>query len=110
MQERKSESGKRSEQMAAASATTRAVTTKKVIVQFPVPLLERTEALANALNTDRSKLIRTAVEEKIERLERERLEVELRDGYLANADLMMKTYTAFEGIVTEALNQDDEEA
>ena len=86
------------------------VRTKKVIVQFPAKLIERAEALANSMHTDRSKLIRAAVEEKIDQLERERLEADLREGYLANADLLMKTSSAFEDVVTEALNQDEQES
>ncbi|MSV27145.1 MAG: hypothetical protein EXQ52_00110 [Bryobacterales bacterium] len=83
--------------------------TKKVIVQFPATLLERAEALADSLHTDRSKLIRAALEEKVERLEREQLEATLREGYLANADLLMKTSAAFEDVVTDALNHDERE-
>jgi metal-responsive CopG/Arc/MetJ family transcriptional regulator len=83
---------------------------RKVIVQFPESLLERAEALAESLHTDRSKLIRAAVEEKLDQLERERLEAELREGYLANAELLVNTNAAFQELATELLNQDEQES
>lgn len=89
--------------------TMAAAETKKVIIQFPATLLERTQALADSLHTDRSKLIRAAVEEKVDRLEREQLEAKLREGYLANSDLLAKTSAAFENVVIDALKHDERE-
>ncbi len=59
--------------------------TKKVIVEFPVHLLEKTEQLASRLSTDRSKLIRTAVERFVSESERQRIDRQLAEGYTANA-------------------------
>jgi metal-responsive CopG/Arc/MetJ family transcriptional regulator len=57
-----------------------------VILQFSKPLLKRTDSVVERLQVNRSSFIRQAVEEKVERLENEQLEAELRDGYLQNAD------------------------
>ena len=61
--------------------------TKKVIVEFPKDLLKRTEMAASKLSTDRSKFIRSAVEEFLNAQERAELEQRLAAGYLANAEL-----------------------
>ena len=61
--------------------------TKKVIVEFPEDLLKRTEMAASKLSTDRSKFIRSAVEEFLNTQERAELEQRLAAGYLANAEL-----------------------
>lgn len=61
-----------------------AVETKRVIVEFPKELLTRTEEAASERHTDRSKLIRSAVDRYLSELERLRLESELAEGYAAN--------------------------
>src|SRR5438552_29849 len=60
---------------------------KKVIIDFPSKLLQRTEAAAVHLATDRSKIIRSAVEQFLDGFERSALERQLIDGYRANADV-----------------------
>ena len=59
---------------------------QKVILQFPVPLLARADHLASELETNRSNFIRVAVEEKVDRHERERIGREIREGFAANAE------------------------
>lgn len=66
--------------MGASSAT------KKVIVEFPTELLQRAEETASQMSTDRSKLIRFAVEVFVNRSEKQRFEQELAEGYAANDD------------------------
>jgi metal-responsive CopG/Arc/MetJ family transcriptional regulator len=61
--------------------------TRKVIVEFPETLLKRTEEAAAKLSTDRSKLIRSAVESYLERQKRTELEAALAEGYREHADL-----------------------
>ena len=80
---------------------------KKIILYFPLHLLERTDNAAHLLHTDRSKLIREAVEEKVRHLERERLALELREGYIANADLDSRICREFEAADFEALQSTD---
>jgi metal-responsive CopG/Arc/MetJ family transcriptional regulator len=58
---------------------------KKVLVEFPEKLLLETEKTAHDLSTNRSEFIRSAVRDKLKRLERRRLEQELAEGYQANA-------------------------
>jgi metal-responsive CopG/Arc/MetJ family transcriptional regulator len=54
---------------------------KKVIVEFPEELLRQTEKAAAELSTDRSKLIRSAVETFLEDRAKMRLKQELAEGY-----------------------------
>lgn len=68
---------------------------KKVIVEFSEQLLRRTEAAATELETDRSKLIRNAVEAFLSALERQKLERELAEAYAANAPLALQICEEF---------------
>jgi len=63
-----------------------ATATKKVIVEFPEDLLRRAEEVASELSTNRSELIRSAVEAYVLRRDAAALEKELAEGYRANAD------------------------
>lgn len=60
---------------------------KKVVVEFPEDLLRQTEKVAAELSTDRSKLIRSAVETFLEDRAKMRLEEELTEGYRNFASL-----------------------
>jgi metal-responsive CopG/Arc/MetJ family transcriptional regulator len=64
-----------------------ATATKKVIVEFSETLLKETEEAASQLSTDRSKLIRSAVESYLARLKKEELEEALAEGYRTHAEL-----------------------
>lgn len=61
--------------------------TSKVIVEFPADLLARAERAASELATNRSRLIRLAVEQFLQSLQRRELERQLAEGYRANAAL-----------------------
>jgi metal-responsive CopG/Arc/MetJ family transcriptional regulator len=61
--------------------------TKKVIVEFPEDLLKQAERVASELSTDRSKLIRSAVETFLENRAKMQLEEELAEGYRSFAAL-----------------------
>jgi metal-responsive CopG/Arc/MetJ family transcriptional regulator len=65
----------------------RAGATKKVIVDFPERLYEETKAAARELSTNRSQLVRSAVEQYLQTLQRQKLEQRLIEGYRRNADL-----------------------
>ena len=54
--------------------------TRKVIVEFSETLLKRTEETASKLSTDRSKLIRAAVESYLEQRNKAELEEALAQG------------------------------
>jgi len=58
---------------------------RKVVVDFPAPLFRETERVRRRDGTNRSNLIRRAVEQYLESLERKRLEQELAAGYVANS-------------------------
>jgi metal-responsive CopG/Arc/MetJ family transcriptional regulator len=60
---------------------------RKVVVDFPAPLFRETERVVAEIGTSRSKLIRRAVEQYLEALQRQRLEQELAAGYVANSAL-----------------------
>ncbi len=64
-----------------------AVATKRVVVAFPEPLLKSTEEAATQLSTNRSNLIRSAVEEFLKTLRRRKLEADLAAACEANVDL-----------------------
>src|SRR5580704_14851514 len=61
--------------------------TKKVIVEFSETLLKETEEAASQLSTDRSKLIRSAVESYLEQLKKAELEIALAEGYRTHGEL-----------------------
>jgi len=65
----------------------RAPGSRKVVIEFPKALFERTERAAAELAVDLSSLIRSAVEQYLEALHRKNLDEELAVGYTANADL-----------------------
>jgi metal-responsive CopG/Arc/MetJ family transcriptional regulator len=54
------------------------------VVEFPAPLLDRAERVLPELSINRSELIRAAVEQFLEALQRVQLERELAEGYMAN--------------------------
>jgi len=71
------------------TATKRAAgaASRKVVVEFPAPLFRETERVAIETGTSRSELIRYAVGQHLEALQRKRLEQELAAGYVANSAL-----------------------
>ena len=77
---RQTKSGKE-RRLSTASAT------KKVIVEFSETLLKETEQAASRLSTDRSKLIRSAVESYLEHLKKAELERALAEGYRTHGEL-----------------------
>lgn len=83
------------------------VAVRKVILQFPTPLLDRADHLADQLHTNRSAFIRTAVEEKLDRTERERLEEELRAGYSELSVFRRSAYAELEELVSDSLTGGD---
>jgi len=58
---------------------------KRVVVDFPTPLLTRAERAVAELGTNRSELIRMAVEQFLDSLQKAKLEQALAEGYAANA-------------------------
>lgn len=65
----------------------RAAASRKVVVDFPEPLFRETQRAAADLSTNRSSLVRAAVEHYLEGLRRKKLDEELAAGYAANSAL-----------------------
>ena len=76
---------------------------KRVIVEFPVRLLKRTDQAASQLSTNRSQLIRSAVERFLDALSKEKMEQELAAGYQANAVLDRRISAEFAHVDAENL-------
>jgi metal-responsive CopG/Arc/MetJ family transcriptional regulator len=75
--------------------------TKKVLVEFPEDLLKKAEKAASELSTDRSKLIRLAVETFLEERAITQLEAELAEGYRNFAAFDLAIAKEFEYIDSE---------
>jgi len=71
---------------------------RKVVIDFPEPLFERTERAAAELAINRSALIRSAVDQYLEALHRKRLDEELAAGYAANAELDRRIAAEFSSV------------
>ena len=79
-----------------------AAASRKVVVDFPAPLFAETERVVAEIGTNRSKLIRCAVEQYLETLQRKRLEQELAAGYVANSALDRTIAEEFSAVDYEA--------
>jgi hypothetical protein len=75
-------------------------TIRKNII-FPIDIISRFEQENKKLNIDFSSFVRDAINEKLKRMEKLRLEKELEAGYLANADLDRETCKDFKFIDAE---------
>ncbi len=75
-------------------------TIRKNII-FPIDIISRFEEENKKLNIDFSNFVRDAINEKLKRMEKLRLEKELEAGYLANADLDRTTCKDFKFVDAE---------
>ena len=75
-------------------------TVRKNII-FPIDIISRFEEENKKLNIDFSNFVRDAINEKLKKMEKLRLEKELEAGYLANADLDRATCKDFKFVDTE---------
>jgi metal-responsive CopG/Arc/MetJ family transcriptional regulator len=62
-----------------------AAAVRRVVVEFPAPLLNRAEGMLAELAINRSELIRKAVERYLDAIQQAKVEQELAEGYVANA-------------------------
>jgi len=69
-----------------------------VVVKLPGMLFRETERVAAEIGASRSKLIRCAVEQYLEALQRKRLEQELAAGYVANSALDRRIAEEFSAV------------
>ncbi len=59
-------------------------------VFFPPNIITRIDEISEESNTNFSKFVREATEERLERIEQEKLEMELAEGYKAMAKLNLQ--------------------
>jgi metal-responsive CopG/Arc/MetJ family transcriptional regulator len=76
---------------------------RKVIVELPASLYAETEKAIAQLSINRSHLIRSALQEFLDKLRKKELESELADGYIANASQARQTAEAFSRVDSELL-------
>ena len=69
-------------------------TVRKNII-FPVDLIARFEKENKSSGLDFSSFVREAIAEKLKKIDKEKLEKELKEGYLANAELDRATCEEF---------------
>jgi len=74
---------------------------ERVLVEFPAGLLERADEAARALKSNRSQLIRSAVEQLLDGMEAKRFEARLAVAYAANAEVSRKLAEEFEAVDRE---------
>ena len=74
---------------------------RKVIVEFSASLYAETERATVQLSINRSALIRSAVQEFLDKWHREELEKQMAEGYLANARQARETAQAFSHVDSE---------
>ncbi|HWE84997.1 MAG TPA: hypothetical protein VG267_08640 [Terracidiphilus sp.] len=60
---------------------------ERVLIEFPSTLLKRADEIARSLETNRSGLIRNAVERLLDEMEAKEFERELGVAYAANAEM-----------------------
>ena len=68
---------------------------ERVLIEFPSSLLERADRAAAALGKNRSELVRTAVEQLLDAIERRKFEAELAAAYAANSRMNLDLVEEF---------------
>jgi metal-responsive CopG/Arc/MetJ family transcriptional regulator len=76
---------------------------RKVIVELPAALYARTEKATSQLSVNRSALIRSALQEYLDKWQRQQLESDLAEGYIANAAQAREVAEDFSYVDSELL-------
>ncbi len=71
-------------------------------MEFPESLLQHADEAARKLKMSRSEFIRKAVEEHLREIESKRLEQELAEAYIANAEMNLASVDEFKHVDAEA--------
>ena len=87
----------------ARPVSSRANRKERVLVEFPAVLLERADEAARNLETNRSDLIRNAVERLLDVMESREFEKELAQAYAANAEMNRVLAKEFVAVDREGL-------
>ncbi len=74
---------------------------ERVLIEFPQSLLKRVDDAARKLDKNRSELIRSAVEQLLEQMEKKRFELELASAYAANAPMSQEIMNEFRHVDRE---------
>lgn len=74
---------------------------ERVLVEFPVNLLQEADEAAAMLEKNRSELIRTALEKYLEEMKKKQLETELAAAYAANAPMNLELAEEFAAVDRE---------
>jgi predicted transcriptional regulator len=74
---------------------------ERVLVEFSDNLLKRTDEAASRMEKNRSELIRTAVEQLLNGMEKEKFEKELAAAYVANAQMNLELAEEFAHVDSE---------
>jgi metal-responsive CopG/Arc/MetJ family transcriptional regulator len=80
---------------------TRARRKERVLIEFPAALLKRADEAARNLETNRSDLIRSAVERILDDMESRKFKQELARAYAANAGMNRTLAKEFEAVDRE---------
>jgi metal-responsive CopG/Arc/MetJ family transcriptional regulator len=64
--------------------------TKRKNINFPINLINKINSICDSLNTNFSEFVRKATEERLVKIEQERIERELIEGYKAKAKLNLE--------------------
>jgi len=97
--------GKSRQNSDAAIRSRRPIRVKKerVLIEFPSSLLERADRAAVALGKNRSELIRAAIEQILDSMERKKFETELAAAYAANAKMNLDITEEFAHVDGEGI-------
>jgi len=77
---------------------------ERVLVEFSDSLLKRTDEAVGKIAKNRSELIRTAVEQLLDRMEKKEFEKELAAAYAANAEMSLELAEEFAHVDREGFN------
>lgn len=77
---------------------------ERILIEFPVNLLQRADNAAAELAKNRSEFIRTAVEQLLDDMEKEKFELELAAAYAANVRMNQDLAEEFAHVDSEGLD------
>jgi CopG family transcriptional regulator / antitoxin EndoAI len=77
---------------------------ERILIEFPTSLLERADNAAARLEKNRSEFIRTAVEQLLDDMEKEKFELELAAAYAANAQMNLDLAKEFAHVDREGFD------
>ncbi len=95
---------KKTKEPAASKRGTARAGRERILIEFPVSLLQRADGAAATLEKNRSEFIRTAVEQLLNDMEKEKFELELAAAYAANAPINLSLAKEFAHVDREGFD------